>query len=73
MGIIYATHYKYQEIYLLFLSSLVGITFLIQSNDWILALLSWELINLSLYLIISINSKKDKSIAAAMKYFLLSA
>lgn len=66
--------FKKSEIYLLIVSSQVGMIFLISSQDWLLTVTSWELINQSLYFIFSINSKKTESgLSASIKYFLLSA
>ena len=66
--------FKKSEIYLLILSSLVGMILQIGSKDWLVTITSWELINLSLYFIFSINSKKsESSLSSSIKYFLLSA
>lgn len=53
---------------------MVGIISLIYSHDWVLTILSWELFNLSLYLLVSINYVQSVSaLSASLKYFLLSA
>jgi NADH:ubiquinone oxidoreductase subunit 2 (subunit N) len=47
---------------------------LINSYDFLIFFLSWELFNLSLYLLItSQGSYNEKSISIGIKYFLLSA
>lgn len=61
------------EIYLIFLTNILGITLLLSSNDWIFTIISWELFNFSLYLLVSLNSYSESSLSAAQKYFLLSA
>lgn len=51
------------EIYLLILSATIGILYLISSNDWLVTVISWESINLSLYFILGmkgINSNINK-------------
>ena len=66
----YASH---KEKYIIYLTNQLGITFLIISNDWILTIVSWELFNKSLYLLVSLQSKNEAGLAASLKYFLLSA
>ena len=62
------------EMYLIFQSNLVGSISLLNSQDWVITLLSWELFNLSLYLLVSLNySSSHASLSAAQKYFLQSA
>lgn len=65
----------FKEKYIILLTNLLGITTLILSNDWILTIISWELFNMSLYLLVSLREKTDNEsgLAAALKYFLLSA
>jgi NADH-quinone oxidoreductase subunit N len=59
---------------LMIITNIVGIILIIQSNDWIMLIVSWELFNISLYLIVSINYKlSEATLAATLKYFLLSA
>lgn len=53
------------EIYLIFLTNILGITLLLSSNDWIFTIISWELFNFSLYLLVSLNSYSESSLAAA--------
>lgn len=54
-------------------TNLLGITIMILSNDWILTIVSWELFNMSLYLLVSLKSERESSLAASLKYFVLSA
>jgi NADH-quinone oxidoreductase subunit N len=61
------------ELYLIFITNVLGFTFLWQSQDWIVTVIAWELFNLSLYLLVSINSNTEASLSASIKYFLLSA
>lgn len=47
---------------------------LINSNDWVITLLSWELFNLTLYILVSMNKDDlDAALSAGLKYFILSA
>lgn len=62
-----------KEKYIILLTNLQGISLLINSNDWILTIISWELFNMSQYLLVSLNSESESSQAAALKYFVLSA
>jgi NADH:ubiquinone oxidoreductase subunit 2 (subunit N) len=56
------------------LTNILGISLLIYSYDWLLLLVSWELFNISLYLLVSINYKlSESSLSSTLKYFLLSA
>ena len=47
------------------------------SNDFVLTIISWELLNLSLYLFVGVNATVEKqagkSLGASLKYFLLGA
>jgi NADH-ubiquinone oxidoreductase chain 2 len=62
------------ETYLIVLTNILGSILLLYSYDWIMTILSWELFNLSLYLLVSINyGGSESSLSAALKYFLLSA
>lgn len=61
------------ETYIIFLTNLLGIIFLLHSNDWILTIISWEIFNMSLYLLVSLRSENEAGLAASLKYFLLSA
>ena len=47
---------KRPEFYLLILSNVLGLIYLISSNDWLITVVAWELVNLSLYLLISVSS-----------------
>lgn len=71
-------HYNQQnstfsELYLILLTNILGISALLASNDWQATIISWELFNLSLYLLVSLNSFSESSLSASQKYFLLSA
>ncbi len=46
---------------------------MISSNDWLITITAWELFNLSLYLLTSVNCESEAALSAAIKYFLLSA
>jgi NADH-ubiquinone oxidoreductase chain 2 len=62
------------ETYLIVLTNILGCLLLLYSYDWVITLLSWELFNLTLYLLVSINyGGSESSLSAALKYFLLSA
>ena len=63
---------KTGEIFLIMLTNILGIISLINSNDWIMTIISWELFNYTLYLLVSINSYSEKSISSSLKYFILS-
>ena len=63
--------YAYKkESYIYLLTNLFGCLLIITSNDFLILFLSWEIINISTYLIITSSSK---AISAGLKYFLLSA
>ena len=62
------------EINMLILTNIIGFIYMITSNDLLITLLSWELFNLSLYLLIgTYGNKIESSLSATIKYFLLSA
>lgn len=61
------------EVYIILLTNLFGVFFLIYSNDWILTIISWELFNLTQYLLVSLRSDSESGLAASLKYFVLSA
>ena len=72
--IIYAQNNVFKaETYIILLTNLLGITFLLHSNDWILTIISWEIFNMSLYLLVSLRSENEAGLSASLKYFLLSA
>lgn len=62
-----------KEIKIILKTNIKGIKVLIKSNDWILTIISWELFNKSLYLLVSIKSENESGLAASLKYFVLSA
>ena len=68
-----STTKKTGEIFLIKLTNILGIVSLIYSNDWVMTIISWELFNYTLYLLVSINSYSEKSISSSLKYFILSA
>ena len=68
-----AIYSRRPELYLLILSNVLGLIYMISSNDWLITVIAWELFNLSLYLLVSINSDAEAALSAAIKYFLLSA
>lgn len=62
-----------KEKIILKVSNILGIKLLLYSNDFILTIISWEIFNKTLYLLVSLNSKNEASLAASLKYFVLSA
>lgn len=62
------------EFYLILFTNLISASFLLESYNFIIFFISWELFNLSLYIIIIGNGvKKQEALSASLKYFLLSA
>ena len=62
------------EYYLILLMNQVGMILLLESYEFLTFFISWELYNLSLYiLIISNDQSSEKSLSVSLKYFLLSA
>lgn len=62
------------EFFLLIFINLISASFLLESYNFIIFFISWELFNLSLYIIIIGNGvRKQEALAASLKYFLLSA
>lgn len=47
--------------------------FIINSRDWILTILSLQLINLAIYFLLSLNKNSEKTLSGGFKYLLLSA
>lgn len=68
-----AIYTKRPELYLLIQSNVIGLIYMISSNDWVISITAWELFNLSLYLITSVNCESEAALSAAIKYFLQSA
>jgi NADH-quinone oxidoreductase subunit N len=65
---------KGTEIFLIFFTIFLGINLLLLSNDLLIFTISWELFNLSLYLLVSLNNySSESSLSASLKYFILSA
>ncbi|UWI83218.1 NADH-quinone oxidoreductase subunit N [Wolbachia endosymbiont of Howardula sp.] len=65
------THYKY-EVSILILLSIFGMLNVIASNSFISFYLSFELMNLSLYILTAYNKDSQYSCEAGIKYFILS-
>lgn len=62
------------EFYLILLMNQISMNFLLESYNWIIFFIAWELFNLSLYIIIINNGiNKQETLSASLKYFLLSA
>ena len=62
------------EFYLILFTNLISASFLLESYNFIIFFISWELFNLSLYIMIIGNGvKKQEALSASLKYFLLSA
>lgn len=62
------------EFFLILFSNLISACLLLESYNFIILFISWELFNLSIYTMIIANGvKKQEALAASMKYFLLSA
>ena len=61
------------EYYLIILTNVIGLEFLQEGYDWMITIIAWELLNISQYQLISMNSSHEKSLSVAQKYFLLSA
>jgi len=65
---------KGTDIFLIFFTIFLGINLLLLSNDLLIFTISWELFNLSLYLLVSLNNySSESSLSASLKYFILSA
>lgn len=68
------SRYFKAEFYLILLMNQLSINFLLESYNWIIFFIAWELFNLSLYIIIINNGiNKQETLSASLKYFLLSA
>lgn len=52
---------------------MVAIGYIVTGHDWLITVVAWELFNLSLYLLTSINCESEAALSAAIKYFILSA
>ena len=62
------------EFFLILFTNLLSVCLLLESYNFIVFFISWELFNLSIYTMIIANGvKKQEALAASMKYFLLSA
>lgn len=69
----YDTHFK-PEFFLILFTNLISASLLLESYNFIVFFISWEIFNLSLYTMIVGNGiYKQEALAASMKYFLLSA
>ena len=60
------------ETFFIQFTCIIGFIYLISATDWTMTLISWELFNLSLYLLVTLYSTSH-SLPASLKYFLLSA
>nr|YP_009659062.1 NADH dehydrogenase subunit 2 [Chytriomyces confervae]QCQ69060.1 NADH dehydrogenase subunit 2 [Chytriomyces confervae] len=64
------------EVFLVMLTNLVAITYVLVAIDWLVTVVAWELFNLSLYLLVSMHRtahSQEISLSSSVKYFLLSA
>lgn len=62
------------EFYVLLFTNLFAICLILESNNFVIFFISWELFNLSLYaIIIGNNVNTQEALSASMKYFILSA
>jgi len=62
------------EFYLILFTNIISATYLLESYNFIIFFISWELFNLSLYILIVANGvQKQEALSASLKYFLLSA
>ncbi|ORY21210.1 hypothetical protein BCR33DRAFT_671429 [Rhizoclosmatium globosum] len=64
------------EVFLVMLVNLVALIYVLVGIDWLVTVVAWELFNLSLYLLVSMQrpaGSKEISLSASVKYFLLSA
>lgn len=61
------------EYFILILLSILGMFFLVSSNDFIIMYLSIETISLSLYILAAFNRNWEGSAEAGLKYFILGA
>ena len=61
------------ETSLIIQGNIIGIDLLLTSNNQIMALIAWELINICIYSQISVNNNKTKVLSNSIKYFIISA
>lgn len=61
------------EASLIIQGNIIGIDQLLTSNNQILALISWEQVNICIYSLISINNNSSKVLSNSIKYFIISA
>nr|WKF48286.1 NADH dehydrogenase subunit 2 [Synchytrium endobioticum] len=64
---------KSGETFMILFTNVIAIINLIESYDWLLTLINYELVNITLYLIVSMKNGSEKALSASIKYFLLSA
>ena len=69
----YTYFLKSSETFMILFTNVIAIINLIQSYDWLLTIINYELINITLYLIVSMKNGSEKALSASIKYFLLSA
>jgi NADH:ubiquinone oxidoreductase subunit 2 (subunit N) len=67
--VVQGVYAKRPELSLIALPNLIGIVSLFSSNDWLVTVTGWELFNLSIYLLVGMNSYQG----ATIKYFIVSA
>jgi NADH-quinone oxidoreductase subunit N len=69
----YSYYLKSSETFMIIFTNVIATISLIQSYDWLLTIINYELINITLYLIVSMKNGSEKALSASIKYFLLSA
>jgi NADH:ubiquinone oxidoreductase subunit 2 (subunit N) len=65
-----AIYSRRSELYLIIMTNIIGLIYLLQSNDLLITIIAWELFNLSLYLLVSFHNESEASLSAAIKYFM---
>nr|YP_009659013.1 NADH dehydrogenase subunit 2 [Synchytrium microbalum]QCQ69011.1 NADH dehydrogenase subunit 2 [Synchytrium microbalum] len=70
---VYTYYLKSSETFMIIFTNVIAIINLIESYDWLLTIINYELINITLYLIVSMKNGSEKALSASIKYFLLSA
>jgi NADH-quinone oxidoreductase subunit N len=66
-------HINYGEYYVLLLGAIAGMMLMAAANSLIVVFLALELFSICLYVLAGFERTRDKSLEAALKYFLLSA
>lgn len=70
---IYTYYLKSSETFMILFTNVIALINLMESYDWLLTIINYELINITLYLVVSMKSGSEKALSASIKYFLLSA